>query len=424
MPRGPQEQLPHLRLARQRGEPLGERVDGLELRVQLLPSQGGAGALEGLGGEPGEAVEQARLAAGEGLDLEPIGDDRADDDVPGAHGHHEDRAHLDLPPVPGQLPEEPLEVGGVEGLASLHEEGEGVGAQGGGAAGQQRGRSSRHPQVRLLALAVDVEVEHAVRPHREVGHVHDPLQGQVELARAVELPGPSTLARHLPQGLGRARGRRGGAVRLLVELLDPVLEPGQLGEGRAEAALLARERAVDGEGEGDVRGRGGQGRLPVERRRACGRQRREERAHGLREREQGRLRGHAERHREALGDGQRGHEQGHERPHGEAARADHLAEGVHREHEEGLQGERLRQLAAAEAGQERRGRHAEAEQDRIRRLQPVGRPPAERPHEGDEGERPGQAEQHLAGAPTHADIQDRVGGGAGIDHGGGQRPRR
>ena len=188
----------------------GERVDRLELGVQLLAPERGPGALDGLGGEAGKAVEEARLVGGEGLDLEAIGDERADDDVAGAHRHHEERAHLHLPPVPGQLPEEPLEVGGVEGLAALHEEGEGVGAERGGAAGQERGRAPRHPQVRLLALAVEVEVEDGVRAHREVGHVHDALQRLVELARAVELPGTPALAGHLPQGLGRARAAARG----------------------------------------------------------------------------------------------------------------------------------------------------------------------------------------------------------------------
>ena len=137
---------------------------------------------------------------------------------PGAHRHREERADLHLPPVPGQRPEEPLEVGGVEGLAALHDERERVGAERGGAVGQQRGRAPRHPQVRLLALAVEVEVEDGVRAHRELGHVHEPPQRVVELARAVELPGAAALAGHLPQGLGRARGRRGPPVRLVVEL--------------------------------------------------------------------------------------------------------------------------------------------------------------------------------------------------------------
>jgi len=64
--------------------------------------------------------------------------------------------------------------------------------------------------VRLLALAVEVEVGKGVRAHREVGHVHDPLQPLVELARAVELPGTPALAGHLPQALGRARRWSGG----------------------------------------------------------------------------------------------------------------------------------------------------------------------------------------------------------------------
>ena len=278
--------------------------------------------------------------------------------------------------------------------------------------------------MRLLALAVEVEVEHGVRAHREVGHVHDPLQRIVELARAVELPGAPALAGHLPQGLGRAGRRRGDAGGLLVELLDPVLEPRELGERRAEPALLARERAVDGEGEGEVADRGGEGRLPVERRSPARWQRGEERADGVREREQRGLPGHGERHRKALGDGQRGHEQRHERPDREAPHPDHLADGVHREDEEALQGERLRQLPPAQAGEESGGRHAEAEEERVPGLQPAGRPGGERPEERDERQRPGKAEQHLAGAPPHADVQDRVGGRAGIDHGGGQRPPR
>ena len=68
-------------------------------------------------------------------------------------------------------------------------------------------------------------------------------------ARAVALSGAAALPGHLPQGLGRARRRRRGAGGLVVQLLDPVLEPGQLGERRAEPPLLAGERAIHGEGE-------------------------------------------------------------------------------------------------------------------------------------------------------------------------------
>ena len=81
----------------ERGQPLRERVDRLELGVQLLAPERGAGALDRLGGEAGEAVEEARLVPGEGLDLEAVGHERAHDDVARAHRHRQQRAR----PSPG-----------------------------------------------------------------------------------------------------------------------------------------------------------------------------------------------------------------------------------------------------------------------------------------------------------------------------------
>jgi hypothetical protein len=275
--------------------------------------------------------------------------------------------------------------------------------------------------VRLLALPVQIEVEDRVGPDREVGHVHEALQGVVQLARAVELPGTPALPGHLPQGLGRARGGRGSAGGLVVQLVDAVPEAGELGEGRAEPPLLPGEGSVHGEGEREVAEGGGEGGLAVEGRRAARRQRWQERAHRVGDGQERGLPGHPEHHRQALRHRERRDQQGHERPHREAAHPDHLPQGVDREHEEGVERERLRQLPPAEAGEEGGGRDAQAEEQRVGDLEPPRGPGRERTDEGDSRQHPGHAEEHLPRAPPHADVEDGVFRGGGFGHEGGQR---
>ena len=188
-----------------------------------------------------------------------------DDDVAGAHRDREQRAHLHLPAVPGQLPEQALEVGRVEGLAPVERRTR-RGPRPGGRRSRAGARPGPAPRAGAPARAGGRRRSRGRRGPEtaSVGHVHEALQRVVELARAVELPRAPALVRHLPQGLGRARRRRGGAGGLVVELVDPVLEPGELGEGRGEPPLLAGERAVHGQDEGDVADGRGERRLAVE----------------------------------------------------------------------------------------------------------------------------------------------------------------
>ena len=114
--------------------------------------------------------------------------------------------------------------------------------------------------------------------------------------------------------------------------------------------------------------------LPSKRRRAARRQRRQQRPHGVGERQQRRLPGDAE------GDGRPSATASDATSRvmsgqtGKPAGPDHLAESVHREDQEAVERERLRQLAPAQAREERGGRDAEAEEERVRRLQPARRP--------------------------------------------------
>ncbi len=132
-----QEQLAHLGLPGDRGQALGEGVDRLELGVELLATERRPGPLDRLGGEGGEAREESGLGAGKGLDLDPVGQEHADDHLPYPDRHRQEGPNLDLPPVPRQVPEQALEVGGVERLPPLHDEAEGIAAQGGGAVAEE-----------------------------------------------------------------------------------------------------------------------------------------------------------------------------------------------------------------------------------------------------------------------------------------------
>ena len=79
---------------------------------------------------PAKSCEQVGLAARERLDLQAVRHQDAGHHVAGLHGDGQQRPDLHLAAVIGQRPEQPLEVRGIEGLAALHHEREGIGAQG------------------------------------------------------------------------------------------------------------------------------------------------------------------------------------------------------------------------------------------------------------------------------------------------------
>ena len=184
---------------------------------------------------------------------------------PGAHRHREQRPDLHLPAVPGQLPEQALEVGRVERLVPVHEEGERVRAEGHGAVGQQRLGPARHAQVRLLALAVEVEVEHGVRVRPRAGPRRRAAaeRSSSSLARSscrARRPSPVTCRRASAALAGRGAAPAGSSSSWSM----PCWSARELGEGRAEPALLAGERAVHGERQGEVAEGGGERRLQIE----------------------------------------------------------------------------------------------------------------------------------------------------------------
>ena len=88
-----------------------------------------------------------------------------------------------------------------------------------------------------------------------------------------------------------------------------------------------------------------------------------------------------------------------------------------------LQRERLRQLAPAQAGEQRGGRDAEAEEERVGRLQPAGRPGRERPGERDEGQQPRRGRAAPARRASARGCRGPGRRGAGSAMRGGRRPR-
>ena len=403
---GAQEQLPHLGLPGHRGQALGEGIDRLELGVELLAPEGRPGALDGLRGQGGEAPEEAGLGAGEGLDLEAVGHQQPDDHLPHADRHRQQRADLDLALVPGQVPQQALEVGGVEGLAPLHHEAEGIAPEGGRAVAEEGIGPPGRAEVGPLDLAVDVEVQDGVGLHRGVGHLHDAAEGLVELAGPVQLAGAAALAGDLPQGPGGGGGRRQRLGGLVLELVDAVLEAGELGQRGAQPSLLAGQGPVHREGQGRVADGGGGGGPPVVGRPG--------RVGGGQERGLG---GEGQGQGKALGHRLGSHQQGHQRPDGQPHRARHLPQRVHREDEEGVEGEGLGALSAPQAGEERRAGDPQAEEEGVGGLQPVRRPRGQGAQQRHPREHPGQGEEGLPGAPAHADVEDRVVGGRRFGHG-------
>ena len=152
---------------------------------------------------PANDVEEGRLAPGERLDLDPVGHQDPQGHVAGADRRREQRTHLHLAGVPGQVPQQALEVRGVEGLAAVEHEAERVRGEGSHAIGDELGRAFRRAQVGLLALPVDVEVEDGVGGEGRVGHRHEPRQGLAQLGGAVELARATALLRDLRAARGQ-----------------------------------------------------------------------------------------------------------------------------------------------------------------------------------------------------------------------------
>jgi hypothetical protein len=411
--RGAHEEAPHLGLAGERAEPLRDRVDGLELRVELLARQRRARAADGVGGEVGERVEERGLVAGQRLHLEPLRHEQPRDDAGGPHGQGEERPHPRLLAVPRQVVEEPLEVGRVERRAALEHEREGIAARGDDRVRDEARRAPGGPQVRLLAGAVDVEVEDGVGAERRVRHPYEPRQVFAELRRAVELARAAPFFRDLAERRRRRRGPHGARPGVdVVELVDVVLEPRELGERRGETALLAGERAVDGNHDRGVRERGRERGLPARARHP------QERRRG----EDGGEPGDGEGHGPALRDRERGHEHHQERPDRPPERREELPERVEREGEEAVEGERLRPTPPPKRRQERGRGDAHAQRPEVRELQPGRDGRGERPQQRDERQEAGEAEGDLARLPADTDVEDGILAEDGLD-GDGQADR-
>ena len=192
-------------------------------------------------------------AAGEGLDLQHVRYQHPVDDVGRPHRHREQRADARLAPVIGERPEQPPEVGRIEGGAAVQHEREGIVAQADYRIARQRRRAVGGADHGRLTLPVDVEVEHGMGSQGGPGQAHQPREGLVELRHPIELAGPAALFRDLSQGQGGGgeTGGPGGRVPV-VELADAVPEPGQLRPRRAEPALLSPQGVVPAEDEGAV----------------------------------------------------------------------------------------------------------------------------------------------------------------------------
>ena len=250
-------------------------------------------------------------------------------------------------------------------------------------------------QVRGVARAVHVEVEDAVGLEGRAGHAHDAPQGLVQLGRPVELARTSALLRDL---LERVSGRvRPNSQRALVlELVDTVAQLCELGQRLAEPSLLADQGPVHCEDESGVAQARGEGRLP----------RRETRGCGLRDGQQGGERRHPQGQGQRLGHRHARQEERHERPRRPSVGTDDLADAVHGEGEESVEGERLRLAPALEAREQRATRDSQAETEGGHELEPRRAPGAEGPGEGGEAQEQGEGERHLARAPAHPDVDE------------------
>ena len=204
----------------------------------------------------------AGSVAAEGLDLELVGDESAAHHARRAHGHRQQRADLHLALVVGQAPEQALEVGRVEALAALDHEGEGIAARG-RARCRAGARAGRPPRAGRPARARGRSRSRARRGRPAAARAaptRPPSQRSSSAARSAwrdRRPSSETWRSPVPGG-GRAGTRRGRSC----ELVDAVVQAGQLGQGGAEPPLLAAQRLVEGEHEGGVAQGGGHRRPP------------------------------------------------------------------------------------------------------------------------------------------------------------------
>jgi hypothetical protein len=223
---------------------------------------------------------------------------------------------------------------------------------------------------------------------------HQAAQPLVELGRALGLTGPAALLGDLAEaGAGRGRRHLRNAV---LQVVDPVMQAGKLGQGGAQAPLLATKALVDRENQrGPAQGR--------RHRRPPGH---ETARRGVRGGEDPGQRGHPEPDGGRLRDRDRGHEEGQERPDRPSQRPEDLAQPVEAQHEEGVERELLERAAAAQAGEKGGRGDAEPEDESDGEPQARGRARGERPQEVEDGHDPGNAQDHLPRPPANGQVED------------------
>ena len=376
-------------------------VDGLELGAHVLAAGRRAELSHGLRHQSREGLDELRLLAAERLHLQAIDHHRPAHHARRPHGHRQQGPDLHLARVVREAPEEPLEVGGVEALAALEQERERVALEVEHPVAQQRRRPVRRAQVGPVGLAVEVEAEHRVRVEGCARGGHDARQPEVQLGRALGLARAATLLRDLAQPRPR-RGSRELAVAVFLEMVDAVLHAGQLGQRRAQAAFLAAQRLVDGEDQ----------RAPAQRRGDDFTPGREAAVRGVGGDERRGQGGQAEARGRRLRHRDRREEQGEHRPDRPSQRPRDLSQAVQAQHEEHVERELLRGAAAAQAGQQRGGGHAQAQEERDGEAKARGGARRQRPHESDGGHRRGGGEHDLPGPPADPQVEDGTAVGA------------
>jgi hypothetical protein len=214
------------------------------------------------------------------------------------------------------------------------------------------------------------------------------MEAAVQLGDSIDLPGSATVLRDLAEAGGEPAGSRSVSSRELVaKLVDPVLEPCQLAERRAQPALLALEGVVHGEDQGGVAEREHERLLPALERGGSGLGGGQQR--GLGRDPQGREHG--------FGDGEAHDQEHHQGPDRPTQGRQDLPESVHGERQEGVEGQHRGPGSALEADQERGARHPEAKREDDHHAQPgPARPRGERTRQCRNGQKRGRGECDMA----------------------------
>ena len=223
---------------------------------------------------------------------------------------------------------------------------------------------------------------------------HQAAQPAIELGRALDLAGAPSLLGDLAEA--GARGRRGHVRMPVLQVIDAVMQAGELGQGGAEPPLLAAQGLVEGE---DQRGpaQGRRHRRPPGQEASRG---------GVGGGQDAGESGHAEPDRGRLRDRDRAHEKGQERPDRPSQRPDDLTEPVQAEDQEGVERDLLGGAPAAQTREERGRGDAEAEDERDGEAQPRGRAGSEGPEEVEDGHDRGRGQDHLPRPPANGQVED------------------